>query len=145
MQPMSLYSILLIKLLSLIEVVRIERVKSTHRASASCAHHAWVVRGDEEGGTGWVKSASKQIVLSVGTVVGRKLRAIDRLRKASRRTRSAAEVSPHHAGDAYNSFDCGMMAWKTVCRIKEYKYFQYRTQLCHIIEPVDWFAYLNTA
>jgi len=52
MQPMSLYSILLMKLLSLSEVVRIERVNRVHWASASSACHTWVVRDDEEGGTG---------------------------------------------------------------------------------------------
>jgi len=54
----------------------------------------------------WVKcknsmsSASQQIVTSVGVVAGRKPRAVDRLRKASRRSRTAAEVNLHHAGDA---------------------------------------------
>jgi len=48
---MFLYNNLLMKLLSLSEVVRIERVKSCARASASSACHAWVVRGGEEGGT----------------------------------------------------------------------------------------------
>jgi len=49
MQPLFLYSILLMKLLSPSEVVLIEKVKS---GAASSACHAWVVRGDEEGGTG---------------------------------------------------------------------------------------------
>jgi len=80
-----------------------------HVASASSACHAGVVRGDEEGGrlsaitTNSLWSASEQIVPSVGAVAGRKLSSVDRLRKASRRSRSAAEVSPHHAGDAYDS------------------------------------------
>jgi len=51
-------------------------------------------------------SASEQIVPSVGTEAGWKPRAVDRLRKASRRSRSAAELNPHHAGDAYD--DCGL-------------------------------------
>ena len=50
-----------------------------------------------------LSSASEQIVPSVGAVAGRKSRAVDRLRKASMRSRSAADVSPHHAGDAYDS------------------------------------------
>ena len=48
---------------------------------------------------------------SVGAVAGRKPRDVDRLRKASRRARSAFDMSPHHAGDAYDSlatYDCGL-------------------------------------
>jgi len=59
---------------------------------------------------------SEQIVPSVETVGGRKkLRAVGRVRKASKRSRSAAEVSPHHAGDAYYNL-AKTAAWKTVCR-----------------------------
>ena len=53
------------------------------------------------------------MALSVGAVVERKLRVADSLRKASRRSRSAAEVNPHYAGDAYANFET-TMAWKTV-------------------------------
>jgi Zn finger protein HypA/HybF involved in hydrogenase expression len=40
----------------------------------------------------------EQIVTSVGAVVARKPRVIDCLRKASRRSRSATDLSSHHAG-----------------------------------------------
>jgi len=47
------------KLLSLSEVeIELREWSRVHEASASNASnacHAWVVRGDEEGGTGWVQ------------------------------------------------------------------------------------------
>jgi len=52
-------------------------------------------------------SSSEQIVLSVRAVGGQKPRAVDHLRKASRRLRSADEVSPHNAVDAHDNLATG--------------------------------------
>jgi len=79
---------------------------------------SWVVRGDAEGGTvefnrreQFVVSLTTDCAYDVGAVAGRKTRAVDRLRKASiddrdqqsKSSHNAGEVSPHHAGDAYDS------------------------------------------
>ena len=56
------------------------------------------------------------MVSSTAAVAGRKPRVIvDRVRKASRRSRSTAEANPHHAGDAYDNLEM-TVASKIVCR-----------------------------
>ena len=44
--------------------------------------------------------SSEHMVLWVGAVSARKPSVADSLRNATRRSQSAADVSPHHAGDA---------------------------------------------
>ena len=52
-----------------------------------------------------LSSASEQMVSSVAAVAGQKPSVVDRLRKAFRRSRSAAEANPHYAGDAYDNLE----------------------------------------
>ena len=55
------------------------------------------------------------MVSSTTAVAGWKPRVADCLRKASRRSRSAAEANPHHACDAYDNLET-TVAWKIVGR-----------------------------
>ena len=61
-----------------------------------------------------LSSAYEQMVSDIAAVAGRKPRVVDRLRKASTWSRSAAEANPRHAGDAYDNLET-TVAWKIVC------------------------------
>jgi len=60
--------------------------------------------------------ASEQMVPSTGAMAGWKPRVVDHMTKASRRSRSAAEVNPHHTGDAYDNLKT-IEAWKIVTSV----------------------------